>query len=635
MDFMWLFTVPVLKLAIKIAILLAAVFLVIQIIRWALQSKPPNPFNADTRVPRKPYIHDQKKRDAVLKQGFSIEKVPENLDAIIIGSGIGGMTTGAIMTKSGKRVLILEQHDQAGGCCHSFIDKGYEFDVGIHYIGEMGKQTLNKTLLDQICDGQLEWAPLDHEYDVVRIGYDEKTGYDKSYPIVTGKDEWKNKLHEQFPEEKKAIDEFFRLLSITSKSSTVHGALKLAPMWLVRLALATGILRLMTNLFQPEYTRPLLDVVTELTDNKDLQTILMYCWGDYGCPPSKTTFIMQALLNRHFMRGGAHYPVGGSSEIAYNIIPVIERGGGRVLVRANVQQILEKNGKACGVRVSKGTETHDIYAPLIISSAGLYNTFQKLLPPHLAKKSYYSKICQELKPGVAAMNVFLGLNASAEELGLKRQNCWAFSTNNIDKDALDYFDLDVEKALDAEVPLLFVSFPSAKDPEWNNHTGRENKSTCAIVTLANWKWFEKWQDNQVKKRGDDYEEIKQAIGDKMIQQVCKLYPQIEDKIDFTEIASPVTNKFYLEQPHGEIYGLDHSRERFEPLTVAKLRPETDIPGLYLTGQDILSCGFTGALFAGVISAQAVLGRNVMGDLIKLHNTLEKTDVGITEVRKNI
>ena len=75
--------------------------------------------------------------------------------------------------------------------------------------------------------------------------------------------------------------------------------------------------------------------------------------------------------------------------------------------------------------------------------------------------------------------------------------------------------------------------------------------------------------------------------------------------------------------------------RFDPLTVAKLRPETDIPGLYLTGQDILSCGFTGALFAGVISAQAILGRNVMGDLIKLHNTLENTDVGITEARKNI
>lgn len=70
------------------------------------------------------------------------------------------------------------------------------------------------------------------------------------------------------------------------------------------------------------------------------------------------------------MRGGSHYPVGGSSEIAYNILPVIEAAGGRVLVRANVTEILERAGKVCGVRVTKGTETHEILAPLVISSAG-------------------------------------------------------------------------------------------------------------------------------------------------------------------------------------------------------------------------------------------------------------------------
>ena len=143
MDLMWLFTVPVLKLAIKVAILLSALFLIVQIIRWAIQATPPNPFMRDVRQPRKPYVHDQKKRDAVLKQGFSMDKVkslklvvallynmfvqvPSHLDAIIIGSGIGGMTTGAIMAKAGRRVLVLEQHDQAGGCCHSFLDKGLE-----------------------------------------------------------------------------------------------------------------------------------------------------------------------------------------------------------------------------------------------------------------------------------------------------------------------------------------------------------------------------------------------------------------------------------------------------------------------------------------------------------------------------
>ena len=59
---------------------------------------------------------------------------------------------------------------QAGGCCHTFIDKGYEFDVGIHYIGEMSKDRINRTLVDQITDGQLEWEKLDEEFDVVSIG---------------------------------------------------------------------------------------------------------------------------------------------------------------------------------------------------------------------------------------------------------------------------------------------------------------------------------------------------------------------------------------------------------------------------------------------------------------------------------
>ena len=73
----------------------------------------------------------------------------------MVGSGIGGMTTAVLMAKVGKKVLVLEQHDQAGGCCHTFIDKGYEFDVGIHYIGEVSKGELNRTLVDQITDGQL------------------------------------------------------------------------------------------------------------------------------------------------------------------------------------------------------------------------------------------------------------------------------------------------------------------------------------------------------------------------------------------------------------------------------------------------------------------------------------------------
>jgi len=620
MDLMWLFTVPVLKLAIKIAIASISAFLVVQIFRWSTQSRPKNPFEKDERKPRKPYVHDQKKRNEVIAQSFSRDKVPDDLDAIVIGSGIGGMTTAALMAKSGKKVLVLEQHDQAGGCCHSFIDKGYEFDVGIHYIGEMNHASVNRTLCEQITQGQLEWEPLDPDYDVVSIGFGEEN---RRYMVKSYLDDWRDYLKTEFPaEEHSAIDKYFSLVKACGKSSYLHGALKLLPLWVVKIVLKLGIIRLF-NLMSEAYTTRTSEVVNSLTKNKDLRTIFTYCWGDYGTLPSKSSFSMQATLNRHFSKGGGSYPRGGASEIAFNIIPVIEAAGGRVLVRANVTGIVHKYGKVCGVTVTKGSDSMEIIAPMIISSAGLYNTFLKLLPKELSSKSYYTQVANSLKPGVAAMNVFVGLNISNDELEVRKQNVWSFCESDSEEAASRYFDLEPEEAMDTDVPLLFISFPSTKDPEWENHPGRKGKSTLAIVTLANWEWFKQWEDKTVKRRGDDYDELKNCIGHRMIEQTCKLFPQIRDKIDYIDIASPVTNKHYLSAPHGEIYGLDHSKERFDPLMVARLRPETDIPGLYMTGQDILTCGFTGALFSGVLTAQVCLGRNVMYDLVNLHNTLNK------------
>lgn len=617
----WLFTVPVLKMAIEIGVAIAGLFLLVQIIRWALQSKAPNPFAKDDKQARRPYIIDQKKRDAILKQAFSPDKVPEDLDAIIIGSGIGGMTTAAVMAKAGKRVLVLEQHDQAGGCCHTFIDKGYEFDVGIHYIGKFGHRNLNKTLMEQISEGQVEWSRMDEAYDVVSIGYDDEN---RQYPVLAGFPEWSKTLKKAFPEEHEAIDRFFDLIKEYSASTTASVLLKMMPLWLSKLICATPLLNLLSKIWSKEKDKTTLEVVQGLTKDKDLQTIFCYCWGDYGTIPSKSHFNMQALLLSHFQHGG-FYPVGGASEIALNMIPVIERNGGKVLVRCEVQQILYNGKKVHGVKVKKGSEVYSIEAPLVISNAGIYNTFQRLLPKQVSDQSYFSQICKDLKPGTAAMNVFLGLDASNEDLGLRPHNIWAFTSNDSSSSFQEFVDLDAERVLDAKAPLVFISFPSAKDPNWKNHPGRQNKSTCAIVTLANWDWFKQWQDKPVKRRGDDYDAIKNTLGEMLIEQTCKLFPQIRDHIDFKDIGSPLSNKYYLAQPHGEIYGLDHSKERFDPLMTAKLRPQTDVPGLYLTGQDVFSCGFTGALYGGLMAAGSVLERNVMTDLINLHKKLGSSE----------
>ena len=253
-----------------------------------------------------------------------------------------------------------------------------------------------------------------------------------------------------------------------------------------------------------------------ITADKDLQTIFAYSWGDYGSPPHTTHFGMQAMMIYHFTDCGGFYPIGGASEIALNIIPVIERSGGKVLVRANVDRILcTPDGKVSGVQVQKGSEQFEIRAPLVISNAGVYNTFQTLLPKEVREKSYFSEIASSLKPGYAALSIFVGLDKNGKELGLKAQNTWAFrDENDCLKTMVDeYIEAEtVEEVMEKNVPLLFISFPSEKDPNWStHHPEREDKSTVAIITLVKWEWFSKWVDGPLHRRGDEYEGNEKSI----------------------------------------------------------------------------------------------------------------------------
>lgn len=101
-------------------------------VRAYMKKIGPNPFHRDHRRFPQPIVSDRAARDKVIKQGFTAKKVPEDLDAIVIGSGIGGLTTAALLARVGKKVLVLEQHDQAGGCCHSFVDKGKSLATIVH-----------------------------------------------------------------------------------------------------------------------------------------------------------------------------------------------------------------------------------------------------------------------------------------------------------------------------------------------------------------------------------------------------------------------------------------------------------------------------------------------------------------------
>ena len=331
--------------------------------------------------------------------------------------------------------------------------------------------------------------------------------------------------------------------------------------------------------------------------------------------------MIQACTNNHFS-SGVYYPVGGPSEIAFSIIPVIEKAGGKVLVQARVTDILmnDDSTRVTGVRVKAGhTERlYEILAPLVISDAGLHNTFEDLLPANVAKQYGIDRTLGKVRRGGGWLLAFIGLKGTSKELGLKQNNIWAFQNADVYGTAEKYVNLPVEEAERLPFPFLSVSFPSAKDPTYTaRHPG---KSTCVFVTVMPHEWFEEWKDKKVMKRSDSYKALKMALGKQIWQQVCELFPQLEDKLEYLEVGTPLSNQYHLATPRG---GVDHNTVRLSPEVILELRPEIGIPGLYLTGQDIMVCGFTGAMFAGLLCASAILKRNLLDDLFALKTKMEE------------
>ncbi len=522
---------------------------------------------------------------------YRANRLDSDYDAIVIGSGMGGLTSAACLSRVGKKVLVLEQHYTAGGFTHAYARNGYEWDVGIHYIGDVGsKRTIASRLFDLVCDGQLEWAPMDNNYDRFFIG-------DNVFDAVAGRSQYIEDLKARFPAEHDAIDEYMLRMSEVNK----------AMRWVMMDKLSSGVGGKVLSSFSkrriPDYfNRPTYEVLKELTDNELLIGFITGQWGDCGAPPHESSFSIHCLIAKHYLHG-AYYPVGGASRIAETAIPVIQKGGGEVFTYANVKQILVENNKATGVCMEDGTE---IKAPLVISNAGVFNTFKKLLPPPVTEQYGYNEKLTQVKSSCAHLGLYIGIKESAENLGLPKTNFWIYP-NSDHKKNIAAFREDYK----AEFPAVYISFPSAKDPSWESRY--PGTATIEIVAPAEYDVFEKWKDQQWGKRGEDYDALKDYFTERLLEHLYDKLPQLRGKIDYCELSTPLSTDFFCAYPRGEMYGLEHDTQRFEQ---EWLKPKTEIKNLFLTGQDIMSCGVSGALVSGFVTAVSALGLRDKAKLFK-------------------
>mgnify|MGYP003703563229 CR=1 FL=1 len=510
-------------------------------------------------------------------------------DAVVIGSGMGGLSTAAFLSELGWKVAVLEQHYTAGGYTHSYEREGYEWDVGLHYVGDMHDGAQPRKVMDFLTDGQVQWASMGPVYDRFVMG-------DQRYDARAGWSAWREEMLRRFPGEARAIDRYLALLRQVNKALPMFSMARVLP------AGAQRWLKPVLKLMLPStMTRTTAEVLAGITDNAELKAVLTAQWGDYGLPPSQSAFMMHAIVASHYMHGG-YYPVGGSWRIAEAMLPRIRSTGGDVFTYARVEQILVEQGQVAGVRMADGTR---IDCKCVVSGAGVMNTFGALVAPEVAQRAGYSDRLKRVKPSAAHLGVYIGLRRTAEELGLPKSNLWVYPSHD-HEGAMARHMADSSQPF----PVVYISFPSAKDPDFvRRHPG---KATIEIVAPTNYDWFKRWEGSTWGQRGDDYDAFKASLGERLMEVLYAQMPQLRGQVDYMEVSTPLSTNWFAGYQRGELYGLDHSPQRFQQ---DWLGPRTAIPGLWLTGQDVLSCGITGAAMSGMLTATAVAGWRRMGPLM--------------------
>jgi phytoene dehydrogenase-like protein len=509
-------------------------------------------------------------------------------DVIVIGSGIGGLTVASLLAQlQHKRVLVLERHFQPGGYTHQFSRGKYQWDVGVHYVGEMQQGSNVRQVFDLVTRAGVEWSPLPEPFE--RFSY---PGFE--FAVQGDPQRYAADLIERFPAEEKAIRAYFSDIARAARALMFASLANNTRAWL-RWLLGAG--RWWAGRHFALTTK---DYLTARFRDPMLRALLASQWGDYGLPPGSSAFPIHAMIAHHY-RNGAYYPKGGAGGIGGCVRKIVEEAGGEFLLRREVTEIIIEQGRAVGVRVRKvgAPETapvEEFRAPLIVSDAGAATTHLRLLPGShpLPFRETLGRFVQQHPPATTAC-LYLGLSADPRTVGVGGGNIWIYQ----DKDHDALFARRDESLGKGAPEHAYVSFPSLRDPEATAHTAE-------ILTFAGYDAFARWRDQPWLNRDEDYRQFKDRIADGLLRLVESRLPGFSALVAHRELSTPVTNEHFTGHDRGAIYGLRACPERLTPEARTWAQVRTPVPGLYLTGVDtMMVAGIVPGLFSGLLTLNAL------------------------------
>jgi all-trans-retinol 13,14-reductase len=492
-------------------------------------------------------------------------------DAVIIGSGLGGLSCAAAFARQGFKPLVLEQHDKPGGYATSFLRPGgFEFEVSLHSTGVGERNGLPNLIpgFPEIED--VEFAPLPNLYRAIFPEHDIRVPNRDLSAYVS-------QLTKLFPEEgpgiQGLIEEMKGVTNDISRLSQKKGNVEMSQFpidfpYLTRLSGSTWG-----------------QIVDEKIKDAKLKGIVSALWVYYGLPPSKLAGIYYAMPTYRYLAEGGYYPRGRSQTISNALVKFIEGRGGNVALGTRVEKILTRDETAYGVRTADGREYE---GKVVISNANGYDTFHTLLDRDEHLKDYLARL-DGFSVSLSSFQVFLGLKKDlVRESGVKDAEIFYYST----------YDMEAAYEGARTADLSHRGFGAMLYDNVYAGFSPKGKNTLSLLTLQGFDHWKPYEQDYWRGEKTAYHAEKNRIADILIAQAEQtILPGLSKAIEVREVGTPLTNVRYTRNYRGAIYGWDQTLDNSNP---RRLPHKTPIKNLYLSGAwTSPGHGYGGVIYSGL------------------------------------
>ena len=480
---------------------------------------------------------------------------------VIIGSGLGGLSCGALLAKNGYQVVVLEQGSQIGGCLQCFSRRGERFETGMHFIGSAGEgQMLDKLFRFLGIKDDLRLSSLDQTcYDVISIN-------GNRFCFANGREAFIEQMASYFPHQKDNLAAYFDLVERVASASSLHSVCFSTAESAMSVEF---LLRTIPEVIDTVITDPLLAKV--LVGNLPL----------YAAEREKTPFSTHAFIMDFYNRGAYRF-IGGSEQVAVALQRQIERFGGQVLTNSKATRILCDDTHATSVEVN-GEMT--VPADLVISAIHPVRTLE-LLQTKLIRQSYRERI-MSIPNTISNFSLYLQFKEGA--MPYMNHNFYSFNQGTP-------WDCEKYDSLSWPKGYLYMHFCGEENPRFAR--------SGVVLSYMKMEDVCQWQGTTIGHRGTDYEEFKRQKAERLLDTMEKDMPGIRNAIAHYYTATPLTYRDYTGTEEGSIYGV--AKGVSLGLT-GRVSHKTKVPNLLLSGQNINSHGMLGVLVGTIVTCSEILG----------------------------